>query len=685
MHRKPRNAQVGPALGRAGSRFVGVLRRGLAAGAARAPKMSGQNGRFVFGRVLEVARGIHIPLALVIALGLAISASGYFVIEHLFRARAQSEFEGPASRYASAVSQSLDRYLELTKSMGAFFGASNEVDRWEFFEFARDTLPRYRALQAIEWIPRVPSDARSAFERQAQDDGLFGFHFSELDLLGERMTAAARDTHYPVYFVEPFEGNERDLGRDLAANRLLLRDLMNARDRGQMIVSGRQGAPLSEGQPELVVVQPVYRSGKVPESLAERRAELLGFARGVVRLGDAVQTAVPARSQPINLDVYLFDRESDGSSHLVYFKPAPIAQDDPMPLSELEALEGPALTVDLTLAGRNWTILIRPAESARSADSAIAAWAVFTIGLLLTAMLSQYLIASRSRTRAIERAVKERTAELRETNQALELEIKERRRIEGELRSAKERAEVANRVKSEFLAVMGHELRTPLNAVIGFADILTKETFGPLGDKRYSDYAQDIMRSGENLLGTINHILDLTRIESGEYTLREEPMPPARLLEIVDIKVGPSIREAQLRYQQTLADDLPPLTCDSNAIQQVLLDLLSNAVKFTPQGGLVKVSVEPNSDGGLEFSVSDSGIGIAAEQLSHILEPFTQADQSLARRYEGAGLGLPLAAKLMKLHEGRLEIDSRVGEGTTVTMIFPAARCGRPKIGSRVA
>ncbi len=235
-------------------------------------------------------------------------------------------------------------------------------------------------------------------------------------------------------------------------------------------------------------------------------------------------------------------------------------------------------------------------------------------------------------------------------------------------------AELADRAKSEFLANVSHELKTPLNAVIGFSEILEGELLGPIGVEKYREYARDIHWSGERLLAIINNILDLSHIQTGRMVLKEEPVDTTAMVTACVDLVSERAAEKGVRLRLDLADGLPPLRLDARAFRQVLANLLSNAIKFTPSGGEVRIRACVGADGGFHLTVGDSGIGIAAADVSKVLAPFGQADGSLAREYEGVGLGLPLAKALTELHGGRLELDSDTGHGTTVTVSLPGER-----------
>jgi len=243
----------------------------------------------------------------------------------------------------------------------------------------------------------------------------------------------------------------------------------------------------------------------------------------------------------------------------------------------------------------------------------------------------------------------------------------------GNLRQAKDAAEVASRVKSEFLATMSHELRTPLNAVLGFSEMIRDARSGPV-DAKYRSYAADIHSSGEHLLALISDILDISKIEAGRLELHEERIAveavTARCLRLIT----PKAEEAGIAVRLRLPTDLPPVRADDMRLKQAMLNLLSNAVKFTPPGGSIEIAAALTELGDLEITIADTGIGMRPEDIPVALEPFRQIDSKITRNYGGTGLGLPLARRLLELHGGDLEIQSVVGRGTTVTMRVPRDR-----------
>ncbi len=244
---------------------------------------------------------------------------------------------------------------------------------------------------------------------------------------------------------------------------------------------------------------------------------------------------------------------------------------------------------------------------------------------------------------------------------------------EQELTAAKEQAELANRAKTEFLANMSHELRTPLNAVLGFSEMISRESFGPL-DSRYVDYAQDIHASGLHLLDLIGDILDLSRIEAGHIDLSDEDIDSARLVDSCLRLVEDRARKAGVALAKTVPALAPHFRADERKMKQVLINLLSNAVKFTGRGGRVTVATLLDEAGNLTLAVEDTGIGMKVEEIERALEPFVRLESSLTRRYEGTGLGLALVKALAELHQGWIRIASEPGEGTRVTVTIPRSR-----------
>ncbi len=291
----------------------------------------------------------------------------------------------------------------------------------------------------------------------------------------------------------------------------------------------------------------------------------------------------------------------------------------------------------------------------------------FSIGSV-SALIISFLVI-RNRNLLLERLEAEQklASELRN-------EIDVRKKAEAALKTSTEEAELANRTKSEFLANMSHELRTPLNAIIGFSETIRRQTFGPVGSPKYVEYIEDINQAGEHLLKIINDILDLSKIEAGRVDLHEEAVDVAEVVASCLLLVRERAWDKGVRLGLELADHPASLYADQRMLKQILINLLSNGIKFTPSGGEVKITSRFSRNAGYFFEVSDTGIGITEEDIPAALAPFRQVDSDLNRSFDGTGLGLPLSKSLTELHGGSLELRSQPGIGTTVTVRFPADR-----------
>lgn len=302
----------------------------------------------------------------------------------------------------------------------------------------------------------------------------------------------------------------------------------------------------------------------------------------------------------------------------------------------------------------------------------ISAGGVVLLFAALAVSIAVRMVLRKARRRAAGLAA--RVTEVEATNRELE-------QTAFELKRSLALTEEALRSKTQFLASMSHELRTPLNAIIGFSELLVNEVYGKLGDSHYRDYAQDICDSGKHLLGVINDVLDISKLDSVVTETYAEPLDLAEFLHKTMQMVRPQAERAAVVLTEKFDTNLPSMLTDERRLRQVLLNLLSNAIKFTAQGGNVSISAYRQGSS-VAITVSDTGVGIAAEDIPKVMENYGQVQTGWSRTQEGTGLGLPLSKRLVELLGGSFVLESKVGVGTNIIVTFPPERLLQVKMAA---
>jgi len=533
-----------------------------------------------------------------------------------------------ASQRVEILHETLANALETLQALGSLFDAGGTVDRDRFRRFVQSAISRRPELQAFSWTPRVAPAERAHYEMAAQQDGLTGFTFTETEPGTSRVVPAADRTtdYYPVFFIEPLERNRTALGYDLNSRVATLRA---ARDQGRAIST----PPLrlvqeTTDQPGFIVYLPLYREGSRPSSVEARRAEHVGFVAAVFRIEDLVRAAL---ADLPGLKVTL--RDAAVTEHIVYSAPS---RDHDVPTTVLAPT-----SLSLPFAGREWQITFTPTAAFLAGRNPWQSWAVLAGGLLITVLAGGYLATNLRRTEENERA-----------NLALKNEVADRKRAEAE-------AAAANRAKSDFLANLSHEIRTPLNSILGYAQILERDRELPL---RHRDAIAALSNSGHHLLGLLNTILDLSKIEAGRMEVHHETFDPVALVQGLVEMFKPHCIEKHITLRTGGLERAPRAVLgDEGKLRQVLINLIGNAVKFTARGE-VYIGIKPAIEGPWLFEVIDTGTGLSAAEQARLFEPFHQTESG--RRAGGSGLGLAIALRQVELMGGQLEVQSAPGEGS---------------------
>ncbi len=660
-------------------------------------------------RTYQLLRG-RIAIILVLVVGTAITGVGYVLTQSVYTQRAQRAFERPASHYTAAVSSAIDRYLDVFNSIASFMAASNQIDRWEFYSLAENNLPRFPAIQTLSWVPRVLSEERTAYERTAEIDGLYGFSITERDAGGEFTRATQRPEYFPVFFVEPFEGNENILGFDLASDPESRRILGIARDTGQMIATPQVSLlPGAADDAAILTVIPIYGGDVAPKNVQERRVTLLGFTIGVVRIGDLIEASLDEFATTFELDIYLYDEDGKSGETLIYYHPSPLNRTGGAPLPIQRVLSGLHSVTNYDVAGRQWSIVISPAPGHFGDAFNPVPWTVAAVGMLFMAWLLQYLVSWSNRTRVIEQIVAKRTLELRESNDALATEIAERARAE-EARLALQR-ELSQTQKMESLGTLAggiaHEINTPVQYVGENLKFL-QESFADLAGLLDQYQALVVKLKGEGLHAvTIDELAAKEEAADTEFLRAEIPESVAQSLEGIQriteivravkefsypdalqektrspvdlnhaIATTITVSRNQYKYVADLVTDfdpeLPHVPCYPGQFNQVILNLIVNAAHAIADAGRDKqgqITITTRRvDDWAEIRIADTGIGIPAENLGKIFDPFFTTKEP----GRGTGQGLSISHTIItKKHGGTIAVESESGVGTAFDIRLP--------------
>jgi signal transduction histidine kinase len=568
------------------------------------------------------------PAYLVLALSLLLTLLATSVLNANVRTQHEIQFQGHVNAAQGAVERRMNRYIDLLVNGRGFLLTTQRIDpaTWHTYAEALNLRGRFPGLQGLGFAEYFPAARLAEAESRLRPYGP-----------GTVLhPATPRAAYFPIVMIEPLDARNRAaLGYDMATEPTRWDAMARARDTGKPAATGRVTLVqeiTSDKQPGFLVYVPVYRTAAVPATLADRRAELRGFVYAPFRAGDLFND-VFENVLPRELDISLYDHEQPDDAHLLY-RHAPPADGPYTPQL--------ARSVPIEVAGQVWTMTVKAHPDFAFRASRWLPLYMGLAGLFVSLLLftNAWALAS-SRSRALKLA-EGMTAELRQADHA----------------------------KDEFLSVISHELRTPLNFIMGFASILEDEIAGPLNSQQH-EYLGKINDGADRMLMLVNDLLDFAKLQAGKFTLAPETTAyPALVSEVVG-SMRPLANQKGLQLSMDLRAD-ETLHIDGKRVGQIIYNLVSNAIKFTPKGGQVRVTTF-RENGYVRTEVSDTGIGIATEDVPKLFTRFKQLDMSATRQAGGTGLGLSIAKALVEAHGGEIGVKSEPGQGSTFYFTLPAA------------
>ncbi|MFQ6017148.1 MAG: CHASE domain-containing protein [Kiloniellaceae bacterium] len=615
------------------------------------------------------ARYKSLPIVIICGVGIVVSGLAFVFANRSHEAQVQRAFEEHSVHYTMLVGGSIERHLAVIASMTGFFNAVGTVTRNEFRTFAEGNLARNPAVQALEWIPRVPAANRAAYEGAARRDGYPAFRITERNGEGDLVPAAAREEYYPVYFMAPYEGNEAALGFDHASNPDRLDALRRARDSGRPVATKRVRLVQDTGdQYGVLIFSPLYSTTDIPATVAARRDKLTGFALGVFRVGEIFRTALHDKETEPFFDLYVFDDGAAPGDRFLHFVPSSRRGEAVAPLPEEALLRERVFAKSYTVADRQWSVVFRPLPGQIGGLSHVLPWGAGALGLILTLLLVRHLSFAANRTREVEQLVAERSNQLFATNRALEQEIAKRQRIQQHLTQTQKLEAIGH-----LTGGIAHDFNNLLMVIEGYA----RRAVQHLGD------ADAAGKSLEAVLAATDKAAKLTGqllVFSRRQVMEKRVFFIAHAVNEIEGLVRHSVGE-QFRLRFELGDGQACVETAPGELSQALLNLVINARDAMPNGGTIVIgcrvtNLDPEraaKHGNLtagryaEFYVKDDGHGIDEATLPYIFEPFFTTKEP----GKGTGLGLATVYSFARQSGGTVGVSSSPGRGTTMQIYLP--------------
>lgn len=587
----------------------------------------------------KTRKAVIAPITLILVM---LIVTGFVNTSKLENRQQQAEIQSIGQNIAFQLQERFNAYNETLSALRRLIELNPDMSYRQFDYFTQEILQDYQSIAGLSYNYLVRDRDRALFER-AQSGNVPGkpFQITELNAQGELTVASKRPEYIAVTYMAPLGSNQRAIGYDIYSNPVRAEAIDRARHSGQPAATGLINLVQDQhNKAGILVLHPVHRQ-IFDQNGPEHPPEFIGFVVGALKIPDMVNFAVGHVAAP-GIVFQLRDSAGHRDRQLLFSSASGSATDTNLDWR-----------TTLMMADRSWELIISPDASWLNAHRPWQAWALSFGGLLVASMLQMLMLVTTGRTLLIQETVDEQTAQLRANSEALRL--------------AKVAAESANLAKSQFLATMSHEIRTPLNGILGMAYLLQKPD---IKDNERLDYARVIMTSGNNLLIILNDILDLSKIEAGQIKLESHVFDPGQLMLETAALFAESANMKGLALNVSWHGKPRMRYCsDSVRISQMLANLVNNAIKFTPQGFVHIEAREIRSvpaETILEFTVTDSGIGIPADKHDRLFKPFSQVDASTTRQYGGTGLGLSIVHNLARLLGGCVGFESQEGKGTRI-------------------
>ena len=631
-------------------------------------------GLLVFGlpRATWHPRRLSVGLPLVVTFAIAVGVFFYWRTQD--RRELRGAFQESARQQAQLLADYLAEREVVVRGVASLFEASPNVDRRQFAIFTLPALQSHRAVQALEWVPRVPASARDQFEAAARRDGLAQFQFADQTEAGTTVRAPERPEYFPVHYVEPLAANQSALGYDLGSETTRRQALDRARDSGKPAATRRITLVQHPGEASaFLLFVPTYEGGPVdpdpsrgaaeaalapPRLVEQRRERLLGYALGVFRMVPLVEEAL-TNTKREGVQLQVLDVAAEPELRLLYSS----QPEKPLPASRTDGAEW---STELDVGGRTWKLQFTPTLAYLGARQSWTSFLVLLAGLLFTSLLGAGLLLVTGRTALVEGLVQQRSAELRHANEGLANEIAERKQIEARREALLHELEAKNSEMERFSYVVSHDLKSPLITIKSFLGMVENDAAAGRLDRLKSDL-QRIAKAADKMGAMLEDLLKLSCVGRLQNPFALVPM---HLLatEAVELLGGRILaRGAQVELEPGLA--AVSVWVDRPRLVEVLQNLVENAVKYMGDQAQPRIVIGTalGADGP-RFYVRDNGMGIEPAHQSKVFGLFDKLDP----KSEGTGIGLALVKRSIETHGGRIWVESE-GAGCGATFWFTLA------------